>query len=119
MAIKTRLKDRNGNPIYVGDILMVEEYPHKYVGGSLDYTGVVEIRNGKAVCTYYDIGESEPMPISHFPISGRLLATEEQRRLYWKTACLGGEPPECYWKENQYRDYFAANVPFEISHGWE
>ena len=119
MQIKTRLKDRNGKQIFVGDILTVTEYPDKYVGGSLDYTGVVEIRDGIAVCTYYDLGECEPERISRFPISGRVLATEEQRRLYWKTACLGGEPPDCYWKENLYRDYFAENVPFEISHGWE
>ena len=119
MAIKTRCKDRNGNPIYVGDILFVEEYPNKYVGGSLDYDGIVEIRNGIAVCTYYDIGECEYTAISHFPISGREIATEEQRHSYWRTACLGNEPPECYWKENLYRDYFAANIPFEISHGWE
>ena len=31
MAIKTRYKDKNGEPIYLGDIVHVEEYPGKYV----------------------------------------------------------------------------------------
>jgi len=25
---------------------------------------------------------------------------------YWKTALLGGEPPEGLWKEERYREYF-------------
>ena len=43
MHMKTRCKDKTGRIICVGDILHVEEYPGKYVGGSYDFDGVVTI----------------------------------------------------------------------------
>ena len=52
--MKTRCKDKNGNVIHVGDILHVEEYPDKYVGGSLDFEGIVTLENGRAMVTYWD-----------------------------------------------------------------
>ena len=39
---KTRFKDKDGNYIYIGDVVLVEEYPDRYVGGSLDYEGIIE-----------------------------------------------------------------------------
>lgn len=110
-GIRTRLRDKNGAPIYVGDLLYVCEYPDRYVGGSLDYEGIVEIRDGVAVCTYYDIGEEFPCAVSHFPAAGRTVADEAARHRYWKTAFLGEEPPEDLWKENRYRAHFAAAYP--------
>lgn len=110
-GIRTRLRDINGEPIYVGDLLYVCEYPEKYVGGSLDYEGIVEIRDGVACCTYYDIGEEYPEPISRFPIAGREVLGEEARHRYWKTAFLGEEPPEDLWKEDRYKTHFAAAYP--------
>lgn len=107
---KTRFKDKNGNPIYLGDVIHVEEYPGKYVGGSLDYEGVVEIDEyGEIAVGYYDIGEHESTELSHFPVAGRELYTEKQQYEYWKTAMLGGEPEENLWKKDSYR-----NTPYEI-----
>lgn len=101
--MKTRYKDKNNEPIYVGDILHVEEYPDRYVGGALDFEGVVEIGNdGTAVVTYYDIGEEQSFPISAFPKKGRLVLCEEERYQYWRTAFLGGEPPEELYKREIY-----------------
>ncbi len=102
--MKTRCKDKNGNAIWENDILHVEEYPGKYVGGSLNFEGVVNIQNGKAMVTYLDIGEEESFPISMFPIQGREIWPEEWRKKYWKSMFLGAEPPERLWKENLYRD---------------
>lgn len=108
MAIGTRYKDKYGRKIYVGDLLYVCEDIHDSTsGGTLDYEGIVEIRDGVAVCTYYDIGEEYPEPISRFPIAGREVAGEEARHRYWKTAFLGGEPPEYLWKEELYKAHFA------------
>lgn len=107
--MKTRCKDRHGNAIWVGDILHVEEYPGRYVGGSYDFDGVVTIEDGKACVTYLDIGEEESFPISMFPIEGREIFTEEGRYRYWKTMHLGGEPPEYLWKEALYRSHFERN----------
>ena len=104
--MKTRCIDRNGKAIYEGDILHVEEYPDKLVGGSLDFEGVVSMDKGSAYVTYYDIGEEESFLISHFPKAGRMVLSEKDRRDYWKTALLGGEPPEYLWKEDLYREHF-------------
>ena len=111
--MKTRCKDKIGRTICVGDILHVEEYPGKYVGGSMDFDGVVSIENGRAYVTYLDIGEEESFPISMFPVAGRNLFTEKERYMYWKTMHLGAEPPEHLWKEELYRDYFGKNLPAE------
>ncbi len=73
---KTRYKDRNGERICIGDFLHVEEYPDKYVGGSLDFEGVVEERDGIIVVTYYDIGEEESFPVAMFPVAGRIRLTD-------------------------------------------
>lgn len=104
MNMKTRFKDKDGHSIYVGDVIHVEEYPDKYVGGSYSYEGVVEIEDGRVVCTYYDLGECEALPLSFFKKAGRKLLTEEQQRLYWKTHFLGAEPPEIIWKRDLYRN---------------
>lgn len=104
MNRKTRYKDKDGQSIYIGDIIYVNEYPDKYVGGSYSYEGVVEIENGKVVCVYYDLGEREALSLSFFKKKGRELLTEEQQRRYWKTALLGAEPPESLWKRNLYRN---------------
>lgn len=104
--MKTRCRDCKGNIIHVGDILHVEEYPDKYVGGSLDFDGIVTIEEGRACVTYLDIGEEETFPITMFPIEGREIFNEEERYRYWKTLHLGGEPPEKLWKEDMYRDHY-------------
>lgn len=104
--MNTRCRDRSGKTICVGDILHVEEYPGKYVGGSLDFDGIVTIENGRAYVTYLDIGEEESFPISMFPIEGRELFSEEERYRYWKTMHLGGTPPEHLWKDNLYHKHF-------------
>lgn len=101
--MKTRFHDKNFEPIYIGDILHVEEYPDRFVGGSLNFEGVVELdNNGTVVITYYDIGEQESFPLSAFPRNGRLVLCEEERYKYWRTAFLGGEPPEELWKREIY-----------------
>ena len=99
---KTRFKDRNGYVICLGDVLWVQQYPGKWVGGSYEYEGVVEERGGKVYVTYYDIGEEESLPLSMFPRQGRELLTEEERKAYWRTALLGGEPSEGMWKRMLY-----------------
>lgn len=108
--MKTRCKDKDGNRICVGDILHVEEYPGRYVGGSLDFEGVVTIEEGRATVTYIDIGEAESYPIAMFPIEGRRLFDEEERHRYWKTMHLGGEPPEKLWKDGKYQKYFEEKL---------
>lgn len=65
--MRTRCKDKNHNPIWEGDILHVEEYPGEYVGGSLDFDGVVTIEDNRVMVTYLDIGEQESFPCLHVP----------------------------------------------------
>ena len=78
----------------------MEEYPGKYVGGSLAFEGVVEEHNGVIEVVYHDMGEEEGTPLSHFPVKGRTLYSEQERYNYWKTAFLSAEPPEeCYKRE--------------------
>ena len=104
--MKTRCRDRNGRTICVGDILHVEEFPGRYVGGSLDFEGVVTIDGGKAYVTYLDIGEEESYPVSMFPVEGREILDETDRYRYWRTMHLGGEPPEYLWKSDLYQKHF-------------
>ena len=102
--MKTRCKDKNREWIWEGDVISVEQYPDKFVGGSLSFEGVVSIgKDGKAYVTYYDIGEEESFLIDKFPMSGREILSEEESREYWRTACLGEEPPEVWWKRELYR----------------
>lgn len=71
MGKKTRFKDKNGDTIHIGDIVYVEEYPDKYVGGSYAYDGKIEERNGRIYVVYYDIGDEEALPLFMFPKCGR------------------------------------------------
>lgn len=70
---KTGYKDKSGQSICYGDFIHVEEYPDRYVGGSLDYEGVVEWDDvtRQPVVTYWDTGISESSPLKMFPIAGR------------------------------------------------
>ncbi len=104
--MKTRYKDKHGKPIYTGDIVYVEEYPDKYVGGSLAYEALIVNDNGTIQAVYQDLGESEATPLSYFPVKGREIFTERQRYEYWRTVHLGGEPPEYLWREELYRSAF-------------
>jgi len=100
--MRTRCKDKNGEVIVDGDVVHVEEYPGKYVGGSLDFDGVVTKQKGKAIITWFDIGEEESYPLAMFPVNGREILSEDERYEYWKTAMLGGEPPEILYKREIY-----------------
>ena len=102
--MRTRCKDKNREWIWEGDVLSVEEYPGKYLGGSLSFEGVVTVeKDGKAYVTYHDIGEEESYKIERFPMKGRRILTDEESREYWRTACLGEEPPVFWWKKELYR----------------
>ena len=90
---KTRFKDCNGEQIYIGDIVSVDQYPDDYVGGSYSYDGIIAEVNGTVCAVYHDIGEEEAVPLSMFPRKGRRIFGEKERYNYWKTALLGGEPP--------------------------
>lgn len=70
---KTRYSDKKGRKICYGDFIHVEEYPDRYVGGSLDYEGIVEWDDvaKQTIVTYWDIGFSEATPLRMFPIKGR------------------------------------------------
>lgn len=104
--MKTRCKDCDGNFIYEGDVLLVEEYPDKYVGGSLSFEGVVTLEKGRAMITYLDIGEEESFPVSMFPLRGRKLLTENQQKEYFRVLLLSSDSnsvPEHLWKRSIYR----------------
>ena len=77
---KTRYRDKNGRKICYGDFIHVAEYPDKYVGGSLDYEGIVEWDNvtKQPVVTYWDIGISESSPLKMFPLAGREIIKEQE-----------------------------------------
>jgi len=100
--MRTRCKDKHGEVIIAGDVVHVEEYPGKWIGGSLDFEGVVTKYKGKAIITYFDIGEEESFPLTMFPVEGREILSEKERYEYWKTALLGGEPPAILWKRELY-----------------
>ena len=102
----TRCRDSQGKAIYVGDILHIEEYPGKYVGESMDFEGLVTMDGRTAMVAYMDMGEEEAFPVSMFLVEGRRVFTKEERRKYWKTQFLGGNPPEELWKEELYRSSF-------------
>lgn len=108
-SYKTEYIDRNGDSIYLGDIVHACEYPegveHTFEewAGSLDYTGVVEENDGRIVITWIDIGVSESTPITHFSKEGLRILTDEEARIYWQQLLLGGEPPECLYKKELYR----------------
>lgn len=108
---KTRFKNEYGEPIYIGDVVHVEEYPGKYVGGSLDYEGVIEWDESieEVVATYYDIGEQESTMLKHFPKKGRTVLEEWQRKAYWKSLMLGEEPPERLYKREKYHEQNAIH----------
>lgn len=111
--MRTRCKDKNHNPIWEGDILHVEEYPGEYVGGSLDFDGVVTIEDNRVMVTYLDIGEQESFPVSMFPLKGREIRGEKARYEFWKSLHLGGEPVKGLWKESLYRDFFSGGKNHE------
>ena len=94
----TRYNDAAGEHICIGDIVHVEEYPGKYVGGALDFEGVVEERDGKFYAVYHDIGEEQAIPLSMFPVAGRRILNEAERKEYWRVALLGEDPPEYLYK---------------------
>ena len=103
-----------------------KEYPticgtgtEDYFCGSYDFEGVVVIENGRAMVTYLDIGESEGLPISMFPIEGRQIYPEKWRYDYWKTMHLGSEPPEYLWKEELYRDHFDTKKKLSVKEARE
>ncbi len=101
---KTRFKDRNGDTIYIGDVVNVEEHPGKYVGGSIDYEGVIEWEDSRVVAVYYDLGEREAMPLSMFPVKGRRILKAWQRKEYWRSLMLGAEPPKRLYMRDRYHE---------------
>lgn len=104
-TLKTRFKDKNNNPIYIGDIVYVEEYPDKYVGGSYSYEGVIE-EYDKTICvTYYDIGEEEAIPLSCFPKKGREILSAKKQYEYWKNQFLGADPPKHLYDRKERAKY--------------
>lgn len=100
--MKTRFRDKNGEYIYLGDIVHVEEYPDKYVGGSLDFEGVISKEKDGIYITYLDIGEQESYPLKMFPVVGREILSEKERYNYWRSLLLGAEPPESLYKREIY-----------------
>lgn len=107
----TRFKDCNGRLIYEWDVLSVEEYPDKFVGGSYDFIGVVEREigwNNKEywAVVYYDIGEREPVALSRFPIKGREIIKDkqeikDQNRLFKSHRLIYGYQYGDYWHEDK------------------
>lgn len=98
----TRFQDKHGKRIHYGDLLHVEEYPDKYVGGSYNFEGLVEEatygRESYPAVVYRDIGEEEGVALAYFPKAGREILGEQDRYEYFKTKLLGDEPPEELWK---------------------
>ena len=78
---KTRFKDKNNKSIYLGDVVHVEEYPDEFVGGALDYEGVIEEENSKICAVYYDIGERQSTPLSAFPKREREVITQHTPKM--------------------------------------
>lgn len=83
---KTRFKDQDNKPIYIGDWIHVQEYADddERSFGALDYEGRVEWEtgwNGKPIVAvvYYDIGEREGTPLTCFPKKFRRILTEEEK----------------------------------------
>lgn len=70
-----------------------------------EYTYIPKILSDKGKPSGMLLGEEATFPISMFPIEGRSLYEEKDRYRYWKTMNLGGEPPECLWKEDLYREH--------------
>ena len=75
---KTRFKDKDNKPIYIGDWIHVEGFK------DYDYEGRVEWEedwNGKPIVAvvYYDIGEREGTPLTCFPKKFRRILTEEEK----------------------------------------
>lgn len=82
---KTRFKDKNNNPIYIGDWIHVQEYgdDDERRFGAYDYIGRVEwdtnwVGKPIVVVVYYDIGERDGNPLPMFPKKFREILTEEE-----------------------------------------
>ena len=81
---KTRFKDKDKQPIYIGDWIHVQEYADddERSFGAYDYEGRVEWEeySGKKYVSvvYYDIGQREGSPLICFPKKFRHILTEKE-----------------------------------------